>query len=127
MIAGACCACIVFVVLMVFSIYSAMNARGQEYHDRHHAHYQNWINKAGEGCCNDQDCGQLRDSDERTSNGYLEVRVEGQWCPVLSRHYLRSGNVPDASTAHVCAWRSHQKPHLGPCERLLCYQPKPGS
>jgi hypothetical protein len=114
--------------LIVFALDAA---RGQEHHharDGHaqfHANYQGWINQAGQGCCNNQDCAPLADADERTSRGFLEVRVEGQWCPILSKHYLRKGNVPDASTAHVCAWLPGAQPG-GPCERLLCYQPKPG-
>jgi hypothetical protein len=97
-------------------------------HATFHASYMGWINKDGEGCCNNQDCSPIDDADERRNdNNELEVRVEGQWCPVLSKHYLSKGNVPDSSVSHVCAWLPAAKPHLGPCERLLCYQPKPMS
>lgn len=127
------CAVLYVTALLVVCVFAAAMflfsigvVKAQEHHHRHHAHYQNWINKAGEGCCNDQDCGELRDADERTSDGYLEIRIEGRWCPVLSRHYLKTGNVPNASVAHACVWHQNVKPHLGACERLLCYQPKPG-
>jgi hypothetical protein len=112
------------IIYFGFATYSTL--RAQEHHHRHHADYQNWINKAGEGCCNNQDCGEIKEGDERSSNGFLEVRVEGQWCPILSKHYLKSGNVPNASTSHVCVWHPASKPGLGPCARLLCYQPQPG-
>ena len=96
-------------------------------HATFHASYMGWINKDGEGCCNNQDCSPIADADERSVGGQLEVRIEGQWCPVLAKHYLSKGNVPNASVSHVCAWLPNAKPHLGPCERLLCYQPKPMS
>ena len=97
-------------------------AFGQHNHAQHHDHYSGWVNQDGKGCCNNQDCGQLGEDDERTSNGKLEVRVEGQWCPVLSVHYLKSGNVPNASVAHVCVLKYGNG---GPCERFICYQPRP--
>lgn len=101
-------------------------ALAQHNHAEHHAHYQNWVNKDNKGCCNDQDCGTLNDADERTSRGFQEVRIEGVWCPVEPKHYLKSGNAPDASTSHVCVWHRQAQPALSICERLLCYQPKPG-
>ena len=116
-----------FAAAAMLVLIGSLPLKAQHNHHHHHADYQGWVNKANEGCCNNQDCGELRDVDERTSSGFLEVRIEGQWCPILSKHYLRSGNVPDASTAHVCAWLPHAKPGVGPCERLLCYQPKPMS
>lgn len=101
-------------------------AHAQDHHRRHHAHYQNWVNKADKGCCNDQDCGELTDDNERTSRGMREVRIEGEWCPVLAQHYLKTGNVPDASVAHVCVLKQAPVDPKPVCERLLCYQPKPG-
>jgi len=124
--------CIVYYAAVVGAIagfiylYEANKARAQQHHHLHHSDYQGWINKKGEGCCNNQDCGELADKDERTSEGGLEVRVEGQWCPVLPHHYLMRGNVPNASTSHVCVWHPAARPDLPhPCQRLLCYQPRP--
>lgn len=110
-----------FILILLLSSF----ALPQHNHAQYHPHYQNWVNRNGEGCCNDQDCGELPDNDERTVRGQLEVRVEGEWCPVLPKHYLRSGNVPNASVAHVCVWDQRAQPRMSPCERLLCYQPKP--
>ncbi len=101
-------------------------AHGQSNHAQHHATYQNWVNKSNKACCNDHDCGTLRDEDERTVGGVLSVRIEGQWCPVLPHHYLMRGNVPDASVSHVCV-QKHSLPGQSTCDRLLCFQPKPGS
>lgn len=116
----------VLVILAVCAFLVLMKAAGgQENHHRHHANYQNWVNKANEGCCNNQDCGELDEKNERTTNGFLEVFIEGQWCPVLAKHYLKNGNVPNASTSHVCVWSEAMRPGLSPCERLLCYQPRP--
>lgn len=102
-------------------------ARAQHHHERHHANYQNWINKLDKGCCNNEDCGELADGNERTDGGVLAVRIEGEWCPVLPHHYLKQGNVPDASTSHVCVQKPSAAGPASPCARLLCYQPKPGS
>ena len=103
----------------------SMPALTQHNHHQHHDSYRNWVNQKGEGCCNEQDCGSLNEADERERNGVLEVRIEGEWCKIEPGHYLKSGNVPNASTAHVCAWLKDARPGMSPCERLLCYQPRP--
>jgi hypothetical protein len=89
--------------------------------------YQNWINQADKGCCNNQDCGELAGDNERTVAGRIEVRIEGTWCPVLAHHYLKKGNAPDWSTSHVCVRKNYEGLDTPTCERLLCYQPKPGT
>ena len=101
-------------------------AQAQEHHERHHAYYQNWVNKQDRGCCNNQDCGELREENERTAAGGVEVRIDGEWCPVKPWHYLKQGNAPDWSTAHVCVRKSYAGLNTATCDRLLCYQPKPG-
>jgi hypothetical protein len=99
----------------------------QEHHERHHANYQNWVNQQDKGCCNDQDCGELREEDERNTRDGVEVRIEGQWCSVQSFHYLKRGNAPDWATSHVCVLKYQNPVGKSVCERLLCYQPKPGT
>lgn len=101
-------------------------ALAQHRHDQHHAHYQGWYNGLEVNCCNDQDCGEIADADERISGGVLTVKIEGAWCPVLSHHYLKRGNVPNASVSHVCVDKK-KLPGQSPCDRLLCYQPRPGT
>jgi hypothetical protein len=100
-------------------------AQAQEHHARGHTFYQNWVNQAGTGCCNDQDCGTLAEENQREVAGHVEVKIDGTWCPVEPRHYLKTGNAPDWSSAHVCV-RKVTGLNLSACERLLCYQPKPG-
>lgn len=94
-------------------------------HDLHngsqHVSYQNWINKDGRGCCNNQDCRPASD-DEIQFSPVLKVRIDGQWCPVLPQHYLKQGNAPDWQANHVCISLNASLPA---CERLLCFQPKP--
>jgi len=103
-----------------------VSALAQHNHTQHHASYQSWVNKDGKGCCNDRDCGELADQDERNTATGTEVRIEGQWCPVLTYHYLKSGNAPNWQTSHVCVSLTLADDDRGPCQRLLCYQPKPG-
>lgn len=102
-----------------------LNAQTMHDHAQFHYAYQNWRNGIPQGCCNNMDCSPIRDDEERTVRGQLQVRVKGEWCPVLSHHYLTQGNVPDASVSHICV-----SGHYGgrtPCEQLICYQPKPGT
>jgi hypothetical protein len=101
-------------------------AAAQHNHHLHHNVYQNWVNKENRGCCNNQDCGELAEADERSNGAGAEVRVEGVWCPVKSHMYLKTGNAPNWSTSHACVLRGSLHPG-GPCDRLICYQPKPGS
>jgi hypothetical protein len=111
---------LVFAMLVL----GAQSVRDKPGHDQHDASYKSWVNRANEGCCNDQDCQPLAEVDERIIKGAIEVRIEGEWCEVKPRHYLKFGNVPDASIAHICWWRPTQRAG-GPCERMLCYQPRP--
>lgn len=104
-----------------------LGIEAQENHHRHHTYYQNWVNKQDKGCCNNQDCGELREEDERNTREGVEVRVEGEWCPVQSWHYLKQGNAPDWTTSHVCVLKSSNTTNVSACQRLLCYQPKPGT
>jgi hypothetical protein len=109
---------ILFFLAILLWLYAMSYAQAQEHHERHHAYYQGWMNKAHFGCCNDQDCGELADENERTTaDGTIEVKIEGEWCPVLPHHYLKQGNAPDWSTSHVCVQKG---PVPRVCERLLC-------
>lgn len=101
------------------------HGHAQEHHEQHHATYQNWVNQKGAGCCNDQDCGELDAENEREGMQGVEVRVENVWCPINPGHYLRKGNAPNWLTSHVCVQKRTVWNAPSPCERLLCYQPKP--
>lgn len=95
-----------------------------------HDGYKNWINKADQGCCDAHDCKPIDDDDVDEGALFTRVRIEGEWCVVYPNHYLRQGNAPDWSTAHVCVQRTFvngtevKKPGLA-CYRLKCFQPKP--
>jgi membrane protein implicated in regulation of membrane protease activity len=103
-------------------------ALAQTNHAQHHPTYKNWVNKDGASCCNDQDCGELASEDEREkADGTIEVKVEGEWCPVYAKHYLKAGNAPNWSTSHVCVLRKILNPGMDACKRFICYQPKPGT
>lgn len=119
---------LLWIVALVCAI--ATPAAAQHNHAAGHAFYQGWVNQKDGGCCDDHDCGALRDEDEREAGGKLEVRIEGQWCPVLPHHYLKKGNAPNWQTAHVCVRPLYPNEdgtpdETPPCERLLCFQPKP--
>lgn len=110
--------------ILIFII--AKQARAEHNHDHHrfHAFYQDWINKAGAGCCNDRDCSTIADSNVKDIGGSTHVRIEASWCPVLTKHYLSKGNSPNWDSAHVCVQPKGES-DLSPCERLLCFQPRP--
>lgn len=116
-----------FIWVILFLLTAPYMAWGQSNHTQHHAFYKNWTNQKDRNCCNDQDCGELKDEDERTTPSGLEVKVEGMWCKVQWWHYLKKGNAPNWASSHVCVVKN--MPYMYPvsaCERLLCYQPKPG-
>jgi hypothetical protein len=100
-------------------------------HAQHHASYQSWVNRNGHGCCNDTDCREIGAGEEREQHGALEVLIHGvgaargqvAWCPVLSHHYLKAGNVPNASVSHVCVTGYYGA--TTPCTQFICYQPQP--
>ena len=103
-----------------------LGVQAQEHHQMHHAYYQNWVNKQDKGCCNNQDCGELREENERSTATGVEVRIDGQWCPVQEWHYLKRGNAPNWAMSHVCVTKNYSGLKTSACDRLLCYQPKPG-
>lgn len=118
---------IVIVVCLAWLLASFVKVEAQHNHSQYHASYQSWVNKDGKGCCNDRDCGELADQDERNTADGTKVKIEGQWCPVLAHHYLKSGNAPNWQTSHVCVTPKLEGDNRGPCQRLNCYQPKPGT
>lgn len=113
------------IVCLVLALLSATAAVAQHNHAQHHAYYQHWQNQNGANCCNDQDCGELAEGSERSVNGRIEVRVGDEWCPVMPFHYLSKGNAPNWSVSHACILKYPAQSNKA-CDRLLCYQPKPG-
>lgn len=98
-----------------------------------HDGYSNWTNRGGQGCCNNNDCDRIADEDVRELRDHVEVKIRDQWCEVKPHHYLRTGNAPDWSSAHVCIQKGNYLYNAPPrygqgaslCHTLLCFQPKP--
>lgn len=94
-----------------------------------HDIYTNWANKNHLGCCNNMDCAPIAEGEERI-NGRIEVFVRGvgaakgqaAWCPVLSHHYLSTGNAPNGSASHYCITDYYGG--TTPCAQFVCYQPQ---
>jgi hypothetical protein len=114
--------------LAAFSLWATVPALAQHDHAAGHPSYQNWVNQKGTGCCNNQDCGEIADSDVRDDGNATEVRIDGEWCAVQSWMYLKAGNAPNWSVNHVCVVPdSLTLADRRPCARLICFQPKPGT
>ena len=111
------------VLVTVALLLAAADGSTHELNDgRQSVNYSNWVNRAGKGCCNNQDCRPIADSDVQLSP-VLKVRIGGRWCQVKREHYLRTGNAANWQSNHVCI-----RPYgdgSDPCSRLLCFQPKP--
>ena len=96
---------------------------------RAHDGYRNWVNRNGQGCCNNTDCAPLPDGAVRTIDGRMHAFIRGKgiatgqsaWCPVLPHHYLKSGNAPDGSSYHACVYAGYGG--QTPCEQFICFQP----
>jgi hypothetical protein len=118
-------------MVVVIALFAVTQARSHELHQANgeSVNYSNWVNKSGAGCCNNQDCRILKTAELRTTPR-LEINVSGKWCPVLTHHYLKTGNAPDGSSNHACIAHPMVDDHSGeaydpdPCSRLLCFQPE---
>jgi hypothetical protein len=101
-------------------------------HEAGHTNYTNWTNQNKQNCCNGEDCNPIPDAKVKYDGKFPQVFIEGKWCPVEPWMYLKTGNAPDWSTAHVCVrkdyseWEDARSPASDPCSRLLCFQPQPG-
>lgn len=101
-------------------------AFAQHNHDRHHDDYKSWASEVTSNCCNNQDCGVLREDDVRDTATGTQVKIEGQWCPVERKHYLTRGKSPDWNASHACVGNSSYWKEKPPCERLLCFTGRGG-
>ena len=112
------------VIVILLALILGMLVVNARSHEAHGVNYNNWVNGLDKGCCNNQDCRAIGDDDVKYSPTVV-VQIEGQWCPVLSHHYLKKGNAPDWSSSHVCVQVKGMYTPEDPCARLLCFQPKP--
>ncbi len=103
-------------------------ALAQHNHSRGHDDYKDWFSrKASNGCCNNDDCGHLTGDDLRETSSGPQVKIEGQWCPILQEHYTTKGQSPDASVPHACVGKNSYWLSQPPCDRLLCFMGQGGT
>ena len=96
-------------------------ALAQHNHELGHSEYQNWSSQKVSNCCSSQDCSGVDDSAIRQTANGTEIKIDGEWCPVLREHYLTRGKSPDWSVNHACIRQTGSG-----CDRLLCFTPKGG-
>lgn len=119
-----------FVLFVVFSFGAALPVNAHELHgpNGRHVDYRDWVSRDGKGCCNNQDCHPVSDTEvdraATASPSGVAVKIEGRWCPVGRGHFLKSGNAPQWDSAHVCVKLSAAtlEEAMDPCKRLLCFQ-----
>ena len=122
----------IFVLLVILAVtlafmFAAQPSLAQHNHERHHSDYLDWSSTKTRSCCNNDDCGILRDHDFRETAAGPEVRIANQWCPVLQEHYLIRGKSPDWNATHACIRKlSTLNAHEPPCARLLCFAGRGG-
>jgi hypothetical protein len=109
---------LIAILLLLFII---APAQAQHNHSAGHSDYLNWASRKISNCCDNRDCGALKEGEVRETSSGPEVKIAGQWCPVLREHYIIKGKSPDWSVAHACIGNSSYHETLPPCERLLCY------
>lgn len=114
------------VVLCIFAAFP-LAASAQHNHAAGHNEYQNWSSQKTSNCCNNDDCGQILDTQVRATDKGYEVAIDKQWCPVLREHWIIRGKSPDFSSYHGCVGKSAYYKELPPCERLLCFAGKGGT
>lgn len=102
-----------------------LESMAQDHHSEGHADYSSWASKKTSNCCNNQDCGQLKDAEWKEDAEGTHVLILGKWCPVLSEHWITKGNSPDWEHAHACVNKNVNFIPVDVCERLLCFTPIP--
>ena len=102
-------------------------ATAQHNHAEGHNEYATWASQKANNCCNNMDCGVLNDDEWRETSEGTQVKISGQWCPVLPEHFIIRGKSPDWSKAHVCVQPdvNYSTGRKTPCERLLCFSGTP--
>jgi hypothetical protein len=121
---------IVFALGLAFCAALALypkTAPAQHNHPDGHSEYENWQSGVTDNCCNNKDCGFLKDDEVRETPQGTEVFVhvpdqEPKWCPVQRLHYITRGKSPDWNRAHACIIQSGS--YADECQRLLCFSGK---
>jgi hypothetical protein len=74
--------------------------------------------RGGRVCCNDDDCGAIRDDEWRETTTGTEILIRGRWCQVEKEQFIYRGKSPDWNVAHACIFG---KPP-NKCDRLYVSQ-----
>jgi hypothetical protein len=113
--------------VFLFFVFGLMPAVAQHNHGEGHHDYLTWSSTKTDNCCNNQDCGELKDDEWRETNTGIEIKIAEQWCPVRQEHFIIRGKSPDWSKAHACiqADVNFSTGRKSPCERLLCFAATP--
>ncbi len=104
--------------LALLLVAALSSARAQENHAKGHNDYEGWSSQSTGNCCNNQDCGELKEEEWRENENGTEILIKGEWCPVKKEHFIITGKSPDATHAHACIQYKNYKPT---CEQLLCF------
>ena len=118
---------LIILVLVCIALHIALIsvAFGQHNHAQGHADYQGWSSTKTGNCCDNRDCGVIADSDIREINTGRQIKINGEWCPILREHYIIRGKSPDWNVFHACINRNINWTG-DPCQRLLCFSGKGG-
>jgi hypothetical protein len=120
--------CLLIILSALFLVALATrDVRAQHNHAAGHNDYAGWSSQKVGDCCNNQDCGELNDDEWRESAAGAEVKIDGQWCPVLQEHFIIKGKSPDWTHAHACVRKHYEGNNETPCQRLLCFAGAPKS
>lgn len=96
-------------------------AFAQQNHAAGHNDYQNWASKKTSNCCNNDDCGDLAETQWQETTAGVSVKIDNKWCPVKQEHFITKGKSPNGEKAHACVQKASEWSPSDPCERLLCF------
>lgn len=105
--------------LVGFTLAFTSLTRAQDHHAMGHADYSGWSSEKTANCCNNQDCGDLEDTQWKSTPTGDQILIKGKWCPVEKKHYTTRGKSPDWRKAHACIQKNMD--HNDPCDALLCF------
>jgi hypothetical protein len=111
-----------FIAIAGFA-FALTGASAQHNHAQYHDVYKDWVNKADNECCHNQDCTTMTPENVDDSGPVLRIRIRGEWCPVKDWMTLKKGKAPDWSVVHACI--NERITDMQPCDRLLCVAGKP--
>lgn len=108
---------------LILATFVVCGAQAQQHHAAGHNDYSGWSSEKTANCCNNEDCGDLEDTQWRATPTGDQILIKGKWCPIEKKHYTTKGKSPDWRKAHACV---NNNPNYSPaggddCDRLLCF------